>query len=162
MTSPKPKRPPETIKEKKFIKEYLDTGNATEAAARVYDVSSRESAHAIGSENLRKLTFPELMDQMGITDEKLNQVLAEGLEANRTISAIAGTEANGGTVDFVDVPDFQTRHRYLETGLKLKDKFPSTKVEQSGELGVNLRTSQWTDDQLQQFIITEAKRRAIR
>lgn len=139
MTSPKPKRPPKTIKEKKFVKEYLATGNATEAAARVYDVSSRESANALGNENLVKLSFPELMDQMGITDEKLNQVLAEGLEANRTISAIAGHEANGGTVDFVDVPDFQTRHRYLETGLKLKDKFPSTKqeVKNTGEINLS-------------------------
>lgn len=129
MAIPKQKRPPETIKEKQFVKEYIATGNATEAAARVYDVSSRESAKSIGTENLSKLAFPELMDQMGITDEKLNQVLAEGLEATRSISAIAGTEANGGTVDFVDVPDFMVRHRYLETGLKLKDKFPSTKTD---------------------------------
>ena len=139
MTSPKPKRPPKTIKEKKFVKEYLATGNATEAAARVYDVNSRDTARNIGTQNVAKLSFPELMDEMGITDEKLNEVLIEGLEANRTISAIAGHEANGGTVDFVDVPDFQTRHRYLETGLKLKDKFPSTKVEQSGGVDLTLK-----------------------
>lgn len=138
MTSPKPKRPPKTIKEKKFVKEYLATGNATEAAARVYDVSSRETAATIGNENLIKLEISDLMDQMGISDERLVSVLDEGLQANRTISAIAGTEANGGTVDFVDVPDFQTRHRYLETGLKLKDKFPSTKVEHDGVLDVRL------------------------
>ena len=124
MTQNKPKRPPKTIKEKKFVKEYLKTGNATEAAVRVYDATSRASAAAIGGENLQKLTFPELMDEMGITDDKLIGVLDEGLGATRNISAIAGTEANGGTVDFVEVPDYQVRHRYLETGLKLKDYFP--------------------------------------
>ena len=125
----KPKRPPKTIKEKKFVKEYIKTGNATEAAARVYDVSSRNVANAIGNENLAKLSFTDLMDKMGITDEKLNLVLEEGLAATRSISAIAGTEANGGTVDFVDVPDFMVRHKYLETGLKLKDKFPTSRVD---------------------------------
>jgi hypothetical protein len=125
----KPKRPPKTIKEKKFVKEYIKTGNATEAAARVYDVASRDTARNIGTQNVAKLSFPELMDKMGITDEKLNLVLEEGLAATRSISAIAGTEANGGTVDFVDVPDFMVRHKYLETGLKLKDKFPTSRVD---------------------------------
>jgi len=133
-TKPKEKRPPRTLKERKFVKEYLATGNATEAAARVYDVSSRESAESIGQQNLGKLLFTDIMDRHGLTDDKLAAVLNEGLEAARSISAIAGTEANGGTVDFVEVPDFAVRHKYLETALKLKDKFPSAKVESTVNL----------------------------
>ena len=49
------KRP--TLKQKKFVTEYLKTGNATESAARVYDVKNRDSANAIGSENLAKLSI---------------------------------------------------------------------------------------------------------
>lgn len=129
MAAIKQKRPPKTIKEKKFVREYIKTGNATEAAARVYDVSSRDVANAIGNENLAKLSFTDLMDKMGITDEKLTRVLDEGLESKRSISAIAGTEANGGTVDFVEVPDFMVRHKYLETAFKLKDKFPTSRID---------------------------------
>ena len=99
----KKKRPPKTIKEKKFIKEYIKTGNATEAASRVYDVSSKNSAAVIGNENLRKLNIVDVMEKAGITDEKLTKKLDEGLEASK----------EGGT-------DYITRHRYLETALRLK------------------------------------------
>lgn len=43
-----------TPKQEGFVKDYLDTGNATEAAARNYNVSNRNVAKAIGSENLAK------------------------------------------------------------------------------------------------------------
>jgi hypothetical protein len=121
----KPKRPPRTLKEKKFAKKYLELGNATEAAMQVYNVASRESAGAIAGENLKKLTFTDILEKHGVTDDKLASVLLDGLEANRTISTISGKEANGGTVDFVDVPDYAVRHKYLETGLKVKNKFPT-------------------------------------
>lgn len=44
-----------TPKQEGFVKDYLDTGNATEAAERNYDVKDRASAGQIGYENLRKL-----------------------------------------------------------------------------------------------------------
>lgn len=43
-----------SIKEKKFVKDVLITGNATEAAARNYNVKNRHVAQSIGSENLSK------------------------------------------------------------------------------------------------------------
>lgn len=124
-----PKRPPRTIKEKKFVKEYLKTGNATEAAARVYNVSSRESAESIGHENLGKLEFTDLMDKMGLTDDSLIQKLMDLKEAQRTVSAIGGKDANAGTVDFVDVPDNPVQLKALEMAFKLKDKFPTNKTD---------------------------------
>ena len=109
-----------TIKQRKFIKLYLELGNATEAAFRVYDCKNRDSAKQIGYENLTKLDYSDLMEEAGITDKLLQQKLLEGLDSNRTISAVKGTSANGGTTDFIDVPDFMVRHKYLETALKLK------------------------------------------
>jgi hypothetical protein len=113
-----PKRPPKTPKEKKFVKEYAKTGNATEAAARVYDVKDRESARAIGSEILAKLDLSSLMDEMGLTDERLLKVLDEGLKAiNRN--------------KLGETPDHPTRHKFLDTALKLKDKYPAGKIDHS-------------------------------
>ena len=109
-----------TIKQRKFIKLYLELGNATEAAFRVYDCKNRDSAKQIGYENLTKLDYSDLMEEAGITDKLLQQKLLEGLDSNRTISAVKGTSANSGTTDFIDVPDFMVRHKYLETALKLK------------------------------------------
>jgi hypothetical protein len=43
-----------TIKQAKFAEEYLETGNATEAANRAYKPQKRATARAMGSENLTK------------------------------------------------------------------------------------------------------------
>jgi len=53
--------------------------------------------------------FQVLMEKSGITDDYLSQKLKEGLEADRLYGK-----------DNVPHPDYSTRHKYLETGLKLK------------------------------------------
>lgn len=51
-----------TPKQEGFAKDYLDTGNATEAAARNYNVSTRESAAVIGSNTLRSVKVREYLE----------------------------------------------------------------------------------------------------
>lgn len=51
-----------TPKQVRFADAYLDTGNATEAASRAYKPENRNTAHAIGSENLRKPTIRSYLD----------------------------------------------------------------------------------------------------
>lgn len=122
-----------TLKQRKWIKIYLECGNATEAAMKVYDVKDRESAAQIGYENLRKLDYTEFLEEAGITDDLLQKKVIEGLEANRTVSAkIVGKTADSQTDDFIDVPDFMARHKYLETALKLKQRLIDRKDIQSG------------------------------
>jgi hypothetical protein len=41
-----------SLKQTRFIDEYTKTGNATEAASRVYKTKNRRSSMAIGNENL--------------------------------------------------------------------------------------------------------------
>lgn len=109
-----------TLKQRKWLTLYLELGNAKEAAKRVYDCTD-ESAGQIGWENLKKLDYSEFLEEAGITDNLLRSKIAEGLDANRTVSArITGKDANSRTDDFIDVPDFLARHKYLETTLKLK------------------------------------------
>ena len=89
----------------------------------------------------------DIMDRQGITDDRLVTVLSEGLQAKKVISAmvmksspngIADEEdgmkdADGLTKDFVEVDDFMARHKYLETGLKLRGH-----LQKEGKLDVNL------------------------
>ena len=103
-----------TLKQRKWIKEYIDTGNATEAAMRVYDCKDKESAGTIGSENLQKLAMADLMESMGLTDVALINVGTEGMTKAKKIH---GTGDN-----FVETPDYATRHKYWDTMLKLKGK----------------------------------------
>ncbi len=88
---------------------------------QVYDCKNRGVARTIGWENIVKLDFAEFLEEGGITDKKLKDKLEEGLEATRTVSAVKTfRDATASSTDFIDVPDFLTRHKYLETALKLK------------------------------------------
>lgn len=112
-----------TLKQRRWIKEYIETGNATEAAMRVYDCKDRETAANIGSENLRKLQMPELMEDMGLTDVALINIGVEGM-----------TKANKQSITGEVFPDFNVRRGYWETLLKLKGKLRDTQgVNISGE-----------------------------
>lgn len=64
----------------------------------------------------RSASFIALMDKIGITDERLSRKLDEGLEATKAVVMGAKSEDS-----FVDIqPDYAVRHKYLETGLRLK------------------------------------------
>lgn len=126
MMKVKQKRPPKTIKERKWAKRTLETGDGTLAAEEIYDVTSHESARAISSQNFSKLSLVPLMEAEGITDKKLIQVLDDGLGASKTVSARVITkkgglaEADERTDDFIDVPDYDVRHKYMKTAFELK------------------------------------------
>ena len=110
-----------TLKQRKWIKEYIETGNATEAAMRVYDVKDRDSAETIGSENLGKLALNDLMDEMGLTDLALLNIGAEGM--TKPVKQSMTGEIH---------PDYGTRHRYWETMLKLKKRLDSKEELENG------------------------------
>jgi hypothetical protein len=120
-----------TIKQRKWIQAYIKTGNATEAAARVYDCKNRDVANAIGNENLAKLSFPELMEEMKLTDVALMNVGIEGMQATKQISGIViggkSVDVDSESSNFVEVPDYAVRHKYWETMLKLKKRLGQEK-----------------------------------
>ncbi len=79
-----------------------------------------------------------VMDEAGISDRKLVKKLAEGLDATKVISAVliapSGEEmkeASGATKDFIEVPDFIARHKYIESGLKLRGHLKNSKLKSS-------------------------------
>lgn len=119
-----------TWRQREWLKIYLKTKNATEAAMQVYNCNSRESAGVIGHENLKKLRFDDLMDEMGMTDDYLADKVKEGMEKPVRIVTVKG-EAKV-------VPDYQARHKYVDTALKLKKKL-SDRVELTGKDGSPLQ-----------------------
>jgi phage terminase small subunit len=78
-----------TFKQKEWLKLYLETGNATQSALQVYDTDGPNTASVIGSENLTKLRIPvlALMEKRGLTLGRLLEVLDDGLQANKVLSA---------------------------------------------------------------------------
>ncbi len=103
-----------TLKQKLAVKEITEKHiSVSKAMLNVgYDKDT-----ASKPQNLTKSKgFRELLDQMGVSDEKLAKVLNEGLEATKVV--VMGKESKEAFVDIQ--PDHPTRHKFLETGLKLK------------------------------------------
>lgn len=69
-----------TVKQRRFVKAYVETGNGTEAAMQAYDTEDRHTAHAIASENLKKKSIRRkmraLLDAEGLSNGKLAGILA--------------------------------------------------------------------------------------
>lgn len=55
-----PKGDKPTLKQRRFVEKYLETGNATEAANQVYN-TNRKVAQRIGTENLSKPVIQKLI-----------------------------------------------------------------------------------------------------
>lgn len=110
-----------TVKEAKLVKAKAEGLKHTEA----WDKAgySQNSSDATKIANTQKIlskpkvqeTLAQLMDDEGIGDKTLLNTLKEGLQASKTI--VMGKDEDS----FVDIqPDHATRHKYLETGLRLR------------------------------------------
>ena len=111
-----------------LYKKFLVQGMSKYAAARSAGYSH---SMAIQAKNIEKrINMPEWLEMEGLTDKALANHAKQGLEAMKTISAIG--DADGKSTDFVDVPDWQVRHKYFETILKLRNKLkPEGYIDQS-------------------------------
>ena len=121
----KPKRPPRTVKEKKFVQAYIENGgNATQAALKVYDTSSYNSAHVIASENLRKLTFDHYFQAAGLTDEMIARLITSKVFNAKKRDLFTGEESD----------DHAEQRKNLELAIKVMGKFaaPRAPVDQEG------------------------------
>ena len=99
-----------TLKQRKWLEIYLETGNATAAARRAYNCNER-SARQIGYENMTKLDFTDVLEAHGATAAMLVKLIVEGAKATKLIKD-------------KEVPDWEVRHKYLITILRLKKMYP--------------------------------------
>ena len=145
MKEKKKKKETLNIRERKFVKGLAaglpPTTAMRQAGYTHYTATSKAGAKA--RESKIQATIQELMEKQGLTSEKLLSKLDEGLESTKVISAnvIAPngegmSDANGMTKDFIDVPDYATRHKYLDTAFKLGSYYPNEKVDVSGAIDV--------------------------
>jgi hypothetical protein len=103
-----------SLTERKWLKEYLDKGDATEAALAIYKTKNRNVAYRIGIRNLYKIPYDLLLEQAGVTDQDLARNLKDGLKATKKYETPEHK--------IQDIPDYFARHKYLETSYKLKHK----------------------------------------
>lgn len=126
-----------THKEQGFVKDYVETHNATEAASRNYDVKSRDVARSIGAENLTKPHIQKVVRNLidEIPDDLIKKVHLEGLNA---------TYKSGRDT----LPDYATRHKYLDTTYKLRGDYAA---EKHINLNVNVSDNPKAQELAQQY-----------
>lgn len=130
-TTGKPQKKPSkqklTVRERKFIKGLMEGKTPSQAMREAGYTES--TARVKSSAKVAELqpTIQALMEKRGLTDNRFLEVLERGLESTKVISCnIVAVDKEGMkdadsmTKDFIDVPDFATQHKYMETGLKLK------------------------------------------
>ena len=127
-----PKIPQLTVKQRALVKGVASGMSITNAGiAAGYKPKNADRVASLALKRPQVASYlTNLMDRKGLTDSQLLTTLKEGLEANKVISATVILKAGDPTVtertadaksmDFIDVPDHPTRHKFLETGLKLR------------------------------------------
>jgi phage terminase small subunit len=109
-----------TIKQRGFVKDYLETGNASQAVKNNYNVANDQTARAMGSENLTKPNIKKslscLLDENGLTDEHLVKKLAELVNAKKQTVCVS----NGVRKIIKEENDTQAMRFGIEFAFKLK------------------------------------------
>jgi len=108
------------LRQRKFLKYYLESGNASISAKKAGYKDIRHSYTILQNPTFRAI-FMHLLDKSGLSDKKIVDKLLELLEAKKIISAnITYGDADEKTDDFIEVPDNQTRMKALELLVKIK------------------------------------------
>ena len=111
-----------TLKQRKWLEVYIETGNMTEAGMQAYNCKDRQSAGRMGRLALAAIRgrVAEMLDAAGLDDVALLRRVKEGLEAETIVT----TTWHGEVVDRQSYPDHRVRRRYLEMALRLRALYP--------------------------------------
>ncbi len=105
-----------TNQDKKFVKELVETGNKQESAQNAYGIEDPNYAGVKASRMLSKDKIQNAIQSLAdrIPDDLLEKVHLEGLVAGKMV---------GETLE----PDYAVRHKYLDSGYKLKGAYAPEK-----------------------------------
>ncbi len=131
-----------TKKQKGFVEDYIETGNGTQAALNNYDTDDYSTAGNIASDNLKKPKIVNAINSIAerIPEDKLVKVLLEGLEAEKKV--FKNNNATGTVDEVATEPDHPTRHKFLDTSLKLRGDYAPEKQTVTVELDATPRLKQ--------------------
>jgi len=115
-----------TLKQRKFLKHYLETGDAVASCMRAYAVRNRANAASLAHQVLKDLDFSLILEMAEVSDSQLAIKMKEGINATKI-------NKKGEKV-----PDLEVRYKYIVTALEAKRKIKN-KLEVTGENGQPIR-----------------------
>lgn len=129
-----------SLKREKLIKNLLSGKFKTLKAAMLdagysENTADDQAARLVGSSRVCT-AMQEAMAKDGVNENRLTKIISQGLDATKVISAMVVApsgdgmkDANSMTKDFIEVPDFLARHKFLETALELRGDYPDKKLD---------------------------------
>ena len=126
-----------TKQDKGFVKDFIETGNGTKSVLNNYDTKDPNYAGVKATRLIRKDKIKNALQTFAdrIEDDKLFKVLDEGLEAGKHI--YKNNNESGEIEDMGVEADYAVRHKYLETGLKVKSYFPKEGNQTNVQVNIN-------------------------
>lgn len=126
-----------SIMERKFLVALPTAKNATEAAKAAGYAEPTQAAYKL----MRRLDLSDIFDAMGIDDGTLTDLVRQGIHADRVIASkvvikaddpsVKDKQAEARDMDFVEVPDWPTRHKFIQMAFELRNRFPAKRIEAS-------------------------------
>lgn len=122
----RPRRPKTTLKQTKFISEYIKSGNATEAALKAYNCSNNAVAGAIGAENLQK---PNIMSKIaticqrrGLNEDWAVKIIKKAGKAKKIVSFNGKDQQVDDHPTQLNAADRVLKlHGHLQTGVNITE-----------------------------------------
>ncbi len=131
-----------SLKNKRFVKKFLETGNQTEAYVQVYGTKDRKMAGAMATHMMKRPVvqnyLQELLDEHGLSDDKIAHRLSKIVNAGTRRAALRDTTP-------------QTALEAIKFAAKLKDIVPAQRVEQKTAT-LNLDLNSKSEEELQQTL----------
>lgn len=122
-----------SLKEKRFVAEYLKTGSKTKAGLKAYDTDKPKNASVIGHYVLKRphvINYMErLLEEEGVSDSKIAKKLNDIIDAGTTQSMLKSATPTNAL-------------EALKFSAKLKDRLPAERKEinqQTAQLNLDVR-----------------------
>ena len=111
-----------TLRERKFIAAYIEnSGNAAKAYLAINPKAKHPRQYGYRMLQKVDISTNELLNEMGMTDAFLADVLQKGLSSTKTVGKLVP----------VTIDDYAIIHKYLDTAYKLKGTYPAEKYEET-------------------------------
>lgn len=125
------------VNRKKFVKALVSGKTKQQAAIEAgYSpkTAASQASHLLKNSQI-KSDLQKALEKAGLTDSRLAQKHIQLLDAQKTVSAVSGKDAGSGSVDFVDVPDYQTQSKALDMAYRLRGAYiEKVEMEHSGSV----------------------------
>jgi phage terminase small subunit len=124
--------------QRRFIKYYIETGNATESAKRAG--YSAKTAYSIGQRLLKdveiKRKIEKTLEKHGLTDDVLAEELRKGVLDSKETKFFTH---QGEVVETEEVIPWAIRHKYLELAFKVKKHLRDAPAVEVNDSQINIQ-----------------------